>query len=245
MALLSIGSSAHTLHDFHVHSHDCFEVILNLSGMGTAEIQGNTFPFSPGTIHIIPPNIPHKKKAEEGFTDIYFHTDDLPEHIGFTAFNDDAGKTIENMIRMMLSRYLESGKMDAIVDQMYRVTLLLIEEKLQSGKEDVIVENLMERLKKSFNDADLKLADILEDTGYNKDYVRRRFIAYTGVTPGKYVTELRMNYARQLLSQRRSLRLSIADIAMMCGYYDAKYFTRIFKQTTGMTPGNWEGKSVV
>ncbi|HJB27326.1 MAG TPA: helix-turn-helix transcriptional regulator [Candidatus Blautia faecavium] len=45
-----------------------------------------------------------------------------------------------------------------------------------------------------------------------------------------------MNYAAQLLSQRDTLNLSIGDIASMCGYYDPRYFSRIFKKIFGISP---------
>ena len=31
-------------------------------------------------------------------------------------------------------------------------------------------------------------------------------------------------------------RLSIADIGEMCGYYDSRYFSRVFKKQVGVTP---------
>ena len=43
-------------------------------------------------------------------------------------------------------------------------------------------------------------------------------------------------YAKQLLEQKKLLNLSIGDIAGMCGYYDERYFSRVFRAKTGMSP---------
>ena len=63
MPLLLVGASPVSFTDFASHSHDCYEVILNTEGTGTAVIGGAEYPFSPGTIHIIPPNTPHSKRS--------------------------------------------------------------------------------------------------------------------------------------------------------------------------------------
>ena len=77
MALLLVGASPNRLRDHELHSHDCYEIIVNTEGEGTAEIGGREYPFSPGSVHVIPPKTPHRKAAPGGFQDIYLRTDTL------------------------------------------------------------------------------------------------------------------------------------------------------------------------
>lgn len=70
MAPLLVGSSPSQLTDHELHSHDCYEIIVNTEGEGVAEIGGREYPFSPGSIHVIPPETPHRKTSPEGFRDI-------------------------------------------------------------------------------------------------------------------------------------------------------------------------------
>ena len=77
---------------------------------------------------------------------------------------------------------------------------------------------------------------IMENIGYDKDYVRRRFVANLGMTPLEYLTSLRIENAKKLLSMRTKMETSIAEIGSMCGYFDGNYFSRVFKKHVGITP---------
>ena len=52
-------------------------------------------------------------------------------------------------------------------------------------------------------------------------------------TPLEYLTELRMERARQLII---SSSMRIKDIAEWCGYTDSYYFSRCFKKYYGVSP---------
>lgn len=62
----------------------------------------------------------------------------------------------------------------------------------------------------------------------------RRFKAATGLAPLEYLQNLRIENARGLLERTAT---PIAEIAWRVGYADVSAFTRIFRSTTGITPG--------
>lgn len=62
---------------FDLHTHNCYEIILNTEGEGIATIGNQEYPFTPGSIHVIPPNVPHAKRSAKEFRDLYLHTDSL------------------------------------------------------------------------------------------------------------------------------------------------------------------------
>lgn len=99
-----------------------------------------------------------------------------------------------------------------------------------------IVERLQNRLVETFTDPELDLGSLLDESGYTPDYARRLFHKETGMTPGEYLTGLRIGYAKQLMEQQNHLELSVTNISLMCGYYDPRYFSRIFRQSTGLSP---------
>ena len=63
----------------------------------------------------------------------------------------------------------------------------------------------------------------------------RRFRAATGVTPGAYRLNLRLNGVRHLLAQG----LPLASAAHQMGFADQAHMQRAFKAHHALTPGNY------
>jgi transcriptional regulator GlxA family with amidase domain len=61
----------------------------------------------------------------------------------------------------------------------------------------------------------------------------RRFRAATGVTPIRYLHQLRMNAARHLLEGRGA---SLQEVSQEVGYEDVTFFRRLFRRHTGESP---------
>ena len=79
----------------------------------------------------------------------------------------------------------------------------------------------------------LTLDDIAESMFLNKDYISHLFKKETGYSLMGYVILLRINHAKLLLTETEK---SITDIALECGYTDFAYFSKQFKQLTGVNP---------
>lgn len=61
----------------------------------------------------------------------------------------------------------------------------------------------------------------------------RAFKKLTGLTPGGYLTRLRMLRAKELMANSRAV---LRDVALSVGYQDELYFSRVFKKTEGVSP---------
>jgi len=83
---------------------------------------------------------------------------------------------------------------------------------------------------------DISLNKIADIYGYNPKYLARLFVKKTGKTFTNYVTEKRINKAKELLVSEYA---SVKEIAFRIGYNDEYYFMRVFKSQTGMTPGEY------
>lgn len=70
----------------------------------------------------------------------------------------------------------------------------------------------------------------------NKDYLCRKFKEAYGVSMVTRLNEIRIDHGKKLL---RSTNAKIVDIAIQIGYNDEKYFIKIFKKFTGMTPNEY------
>ena len=80
---------------------------------------------------------------------------------------------------------------------------------------------------------DIKISEIAESCHVSEATLRRMFIAEFGIPPKDYINNLRISRARQLLE---SGDVSVAEVAYLCGFEDASYFSRFFKKQTGKKP---------
>lgn len=80
----------------------------------------------------------------------------------------------------------------------------------------------------------LSLDEIAEHTGVSKFYIIREFQKKFNISPGQYLTELRIRQACRLLQQNVSYTLD--EVAQMTGFSNSNYFGKVFKRLKHMTP---------
>ena len=68
----------------------------------------------------------------------------------------------------------------------------------------------------------------------SKPHLIRSFTAVCGISPGKYLTYIRLKKAKSILSSPNVPPLEI--VAVACGYSSSNYFSKAFKKFTGVTP---------
>ena len=78
--------------------------------------------------------------------------------------------------------------------------------------------------------------ELSERLGVSKSHLVRAFTAALGVSPGRYLTNVRIEAAMRLLLHRE---YTLDVIASLCGFSGANYLCRVFKKTTGQSPTQW------
>lgn len=76
--------------------------------------------------------------------------------------------------------------------------------------------------------------------GVSPCYFSHLFHEQTGISFKKYLTMLRMEYAKRLLEEKN---LPIIDVGYDCGYNTPSQFNRAFKSFTGITPSAYRKKA--
>jgi AraC family transcriptional regulator len=84
---------------------------------------------------------------------------------------------------------------------------------------------------------DLSIIDLAQVVGMSPYYFMRMFKKSMHVTARQYVIQTRIDRAKELL---RSRELSIADIALQCGFTSQSHFTNVFRQSIGIAPGAYQ-----
>jgi YesN/AraC family two-component response regulator len=108
----------------------------------------------------------------------------------------------------------------------------------RTGKEDHIVEEILEILNKEYNQP--VTLNYLSDRVYlTPNYLRILFKNKTGTSIQDYLTNLRINRAKDLLKQRN---YKIHEIGEMVGYINSNYFNIVFKNYSHVTPGEYRSR---
>ena len=81
---------------------------------------------------------------------------------------------------------------------------------------------------------ELSLEDLAAEVCLSPFHFARAFKAATGTAPHRYLTDRRIERAKSLIAEGR---LSLAEIAHVCGFSSQAHFTRWFKRIVGTTPG--------
>jgi AraC-like DNA-binding protein len=83
---------------------------------------------------------------------------------------------------------------------------------------------------------DISIADVERQLNRNYDYINSVFKYAMGSTIMLYLNDIRMTRAKELLE---STDLKLVHISRMVGLPDALYFSRRFKQFTGLSPSHY------
>ncbi|MBQ4042850.1 MAG: AraC family transcriptional regulator [Clostridia bacterium] len=216
-----------------LHRHDCWEIIYTLSGKVT-ETRGvhQQYPHA-GDVSVIPPGIPHSRRAQTTFTDMYIQipTADLA---GISMVSDPDGciLTLMNLIhRLLLEK--EPGSLP-LVESLCESVFRCIRRNARLKNENPQVSRLKNILYEHIGDAGFDLSACLSDCGYSENHMRSRFKEETGMPPLQYLTHLRIRQAENLLLQTDFV--SVSRVSAECGFTDPLYFSTCFKKHTGLSP---------
>ncbi|MBU9579277.1 AraC family transcriptional regulator [Ralstonia mannitolilytica] len=86
------------------------------------------------------------------------------------------------------------------------------------------------------------VAELAAEAGVSRSVFAERFLAATGMTPVRYLTELRMRLAAQWIARDRE---AIESVAYRLGYGSLAAFSRAFKRVVGRPPGAVRAEAAV
>ena len=140
-------------------------------------------------------------------------------------------------------KWLEEGNFsgdDMEGDVSSALTILHRAIKFRDSKGNVkgnpAVNKARQYMEANFTNPNLTFQDVVDHVAMSSSHFSTLFSQTTGVTFTKYLINLRMRKARELLFNT-SMRSS--EIAYAVGYNDPHYFSYLFKKNTGVTPSEF------
>jgi AraC-like DNA-binding protein len=97
---------------------------------------------------------------------------------------------------------------------------------------EIIVKHAMGLFRTGI-DNPLSVEKVAEALGVGYAWFRKAFKQYTGIAPGQYMLELKMEKAKQLLS---TTAVPVKEIAFQLSFESASHFSKLFKSKTGSSP---------
>ena len=105
-------------------------------------------------------------------------------------------------------------------------------EQVRSDTKDKIIE-AEEYIREHFTDRELNIDDMAKMYGMSDTYFRKLFMERFGTTPLKYINNLRLGYAKELLESKY---YTVGEVSDMCGFNNINYFSTFIKKEMGISP---------
>jgi len=102
-----------------------------------------------------------------------------------------------------------------------------------SGRNNDVVAVIKKYIEENYADEELSLNLMASHVNFSPNHLSMIFSQQTGNTLIKYLTDFRMNKAKELL---KCTNKKSSEISILVGYKDPHYFSYLFKKTQGVTP---------
>ena len=214
-------------------SHGLYVVI---NGSGTLSVQEKQKDIKRGDIFLIRRGSRFFIRSSDSLEYCYvkFHgrrSDELIERI------DSCGDTVyrsESDIIPFWTHCIdvaEKGNVDLLSESVLLYTFAQL--KPMPPEQSSLFSTMVEVTHDNFSDSDFNLLSLASKIGYDDKYISSVFKKHKGITYSRYLRELRLQHAVFLMEQGL---VSIKNIAILSGFGDPLYFSKVFKTAYGSTP---------
>ena len=103
------------------------------------------------------------------------------------------------------------------------------------GRLAQVAETIREYIRNNYM-KEISMQDAARMMNYSDAYFCKLFKQCFDQNFTAYLTAFRIHEARRLLREKN---VSVREVSMLVGYYDANYFAKVFKRITGMNPSEY------
>ncbi len=205
-------------------------------GEGVIHYNGKELFVGAGDILYMPQNI--------GYSAEYTDTEIIVVHF-FTSVSDDTAEvfsfTNTEKVYKLFSEALNTWQNKKTGYKIFTLSLLYqiigtIYKEQQKDTLPKIFRDAVSMIHANYKNHTITIKDICLEAGIGETYFRKLFAEHYKKKPIAYINELRIEYARNLISSG----VSIEKAAIESGFEDSKYFARVVKQYYGCTPREWK-----
>ena len=104
-----------------------------------------------------------------------------------------------------------------------------------------MIKTVLNYIKEHYNH-DVSLETLSKLVYLNPKYLSTLFKKETGETISNHIAHIRIEKAKELMSD---IRLKTYEIADKVGIHDSRYFSQLFKRHTGLTPSQYRDNCIL
>lgn len=234
--------------DFCIARHNCYpftQICCVVSGLGSLQICGKTYPLTPGTLFLLPSYEAHVYSCDPehpmGMVWLEFGGGDsdrfgkciLEKH--GPVFEGDVFKNLLDVCTEFLHKPIH-GSESQMSMMVYRILMTLYaSQNHASEKKTKMVDEIYSYVDSHLHET-IRMADVARHFGYNASYFSSLFSENFGMPFTRYVLQCRITKARYLLT---STDLPLEYIASSLGFYDTSHFIQRFREIEKISPAQY------
>lgn len=252
------------------HLQNSMKIMYVMNGECCVEFLQNTIQMKQGNFILIDANMEHRLLVEEGrscrmlnIEFVFINQQGVFPSLGALAKEnrslfqlltlrraylvlhdqDEVYPIMQNIILLMDEQKLE--EVHLMVQMQMSMLLIQIAQRMEATNEHedrgpgLYVEKAIAFMNQQY-DRDIRIKDIADAVFVHEGYLHRIFKKSKGCTVLAYLTALRMERAKLLLSRTN---IPVADICEHVGINSSPYFSCLFKKHTGRTPSEFRRAS--
>lgn len=229
---------------FKRHSHNCYEIVYFLKGEGRTEIGNQSYEITPNSFVLIPPDTEHVE-CITGYGEILFigfdfvcEFFDLKQGVYFTG-----GKNICLDFFKIFEEYKNQsfGFLAAANSLLELIIINLMRDTLDVGKKCKNLDHIKNYIEQH-TDQKINFKELAAVSGYSEDYFRHIFKQRFGVSPQKYMINVRLEKACNMLLETE---LTCTEIAYECGFSNSAQFSAMFKERYKFAPKDFKNNRLI
>lgn len=226
------------------HNITSNELIFHFSGKATVYFNDKVLKTGPDIIRFLPEGKTTKyevvREKSGACIDICFKTDRPISDEAFTL-DVNGNKKLAALFKKIFSVWVakSDGYYFECTSLLYKIFAELQKQNYIPEKQFVHIKPVADYINENFLSKNITLQELISLTDISYSYLKRLFIKRYGLPPKKYIIQLKINHACDLL---KSDMYTVTQISEICGFRDVYFFSRQFKEYMGLTPTEYISK---
>ena len=218
------------------------ELIFQFSGNINVKFGNQRFNIGANSVRFLPEGNfdtyeVEKIEASECI-DVFFKAD---RPISSRAFVIDATKKeyISGLFRKLFAVWVSRGDgyYFECISLLYKIFAELQKSNYIPASRFEKIEPAVNAIRRDFLTKSFEVSELAAMCSISESYLKRIFKEKFGLPPKKYIIQLKINHACELLSLGG---YSVSEVAEICNFSDVYYFSKVFKEICGVPPSRWK-----